>query len=55
MQYVIDLKYEATIRVAVEADDVGNAFGKARVMAEEADPAEFNIGEEKSAVVVNSI
>lgn len=55
MQYIIDLKYQATIRVAVEADDVGIAFGKARAMAEDADPAEFNLGEEESAVVVKSI
>lgn len=52
MKYSVDLYYDATITVELEANDEGEALDKARDYAEiEADTNQFNICNERSSRV----
>ena len=52
MNYTIQMNYNATITVDVDAKDEGEALSKARELAEEADIKEFSIcGERESQIV----
>lgn len=52
MNYTIQLNYNASIAVDVEANDEGEAYAKAREIAEEADMKEFTIcGERESQII----
>ena len=51
-KYVISVNYDATDVAEVDANDEGDALGKARQMAEEADVREFQIRNEKEARVL---
>lgn len=51
-KYVILVNYDATYVAEVDANDEGDALGKARQMAEEADVREFQIRNEKEARVL---
>lgn len=51
--YTIQLNYMASIIVDVEAKDEGEALGKAREMAEDADMEQFSLGEEKNTMIIN--
>lgn len=55
-RYTIQLSYLATINVSVEGDfnDEGEALGKAREIAEDADINQFSIGEEKESKIINA-
>lgn len=53
MKYDIEMRYIASITVSVTADDEGEALDKARDLAENADIAEFNIGDETNAIILN--
>lgn len=52
--YVIELNYQASIRVSVNGDfkDEGEALAKARQVAEDADINEFNIGQEMESRIL---
>lgn len=54
--YTIQLNYNASIVVNVEGEfnDEGEALGKAREIAEDADINEFTIGEEKESRILNA-
>ena len=51
-KYVISVNYDATYVAEVDANDEGDALGKARQMAEEADVRELQIRNEKEARVL---
>ena len=52
MNYTIQMNYNATITVDVDAKDEGEALSKARELAEEADIKEFSIcGERESQIL----
>ena len=51
-KYVISVNYDATYVAEVDANDEGDALGKARQMAEEAYVREFQIRNEKEARVL---
>jgi hypothetical protein len=52
MNYSVQLNYYASIVVDVDANDEGEAYAKAREMAEEADAKEFSIcGERESQII----
>ena len=52
MNYTIQMNYNATITVDVDAKDEGEALSKARELAEEADIKEFSIcGERESQII----
>lgn len=51
--YTIQLNYNASIIVEVSANDEGEALGKAREIAEEADMEQFSLGEEKNTNIIN--
>ena len=53
MIYTIELKYISSIIQTVEANDEGEALGKARDKAEEADMSEFSIAEELESRILN--
>jgi hypothetical protein len=48
-KYEITLNYDATFHVIVEAKDEGDAYDKARNLAENADMNEFMLGVEKES------
>lgn len=51
--YTIQLNYNATINVDVDASNEGEALDKARDFAEDADIKQFTIGSERESVIVN--
>ena len=51
--YTIKFNYNASIVVDVEAEDEGDALGKARIMAEDADISEFTLGNEGDTKILN--
>lgn len=54
MQYTIQLDYRATITEVVEAEDEGQAYDKARELAEEADPRDFKITDEEDIRIIDN-
>lgn len=52
-KYTIELNYNAAIIVDVMAKDEGDALGKAREIAEEADMSQFTLTEEFESKVLN--
>lgn len=51
-KYLVQLNYNASIEVSVEADDEGEALDKARDFAEEADIRQFSLcGENDSRIL----
>ena len=52
MNYTIQMNYNATITIDVDAKDEGEALSKAREMAEEADIKEFSICGEREAQIL---
>ena len=51
MTYEVELNYNAQIVVVVEADNEGEAMGKAREIAEEADMDEFVLTTENDCII----
>lgn len=51
-KYKIECNYNATITVDVEANDEGDALGKARDYAEDADIRQFTIGAERESRIL---
>lgn len=51
-RYVIQMNYNASIVVEVNADDEGQALDKARDKAEDADIREFTIGSENESKIL---
>ena len=54
MLYTVELNYNASIQVTVEANDEGDALGKARDIAEDADMAEFSLANEREARIIST-
>lgn len=52
-RYTVQLNYNASIVVEVEANDEGEALSKARDLAEDADMEQFNLGEEQNTQILN--
>ena len=52
-RYVIAVNYDASYVAEVDAKDEGEALGKARAMAEEADVREFQIRNEKESCILS--
>lgn len=50
--YTIQLNYTASIVVEVEAKDEGDALGKAREIAEDADMEQYQLGEERESNIL---
>lgn len=50
--YTVELNYNARITLDVEANEEGEALGKARELAEEAPITSFNLTEENNARIV---
>lgn len=48
--YEVQLNYKATLTVAVEANDEGEAYTKAQALAEESDINQYVIGTEMESV-----
>lgn len=48
--YEVQLNYKATLTVAVEANDDGEAYTKAQALAEESDINQYVIGTEMESV-----
>jgi hypothetical protein len=53
--YTIELTYNAKITEVVEANDEGEAYDKARTLAEEADIRDFSIIDEHDARIVETL
>lgn len=49
-QYEVQLNYNASITVVVEANDEGEALTKAREMAEDSDINQYLIGTERESI-----
>ena len=52
-KYVIQLNYNAVIDVEVDANDEGDALGKARAIAEDSDMNEFVLTSERESQVIS--
>lgn len=52
-KYNVQLNFNATIEVIVEANDEGEALGKARELAEDADITEFVLNDERESVILS--
>lgn len=53
MRYTIELNYKATIQVAVDANDEGDALDKARNVAEESSIEEFSLTNELESRILS--
>lgn len=51
-KYVIEMNYNASIIVEVEANDEGEALDKARDKAEDADIRQFTLGKENESKIL---
>ena len=52
MKYTVELNYNASIVVTVEADNEGEALDKARDIAEESDIEQFTITNERESQIL---
>lgn len=52
-KYTIQMNYKASIVLDVDAEDEGDALGKARELAEDADIREFSIFSELPAEILS--
>ena len=51
-KYVIEMNYNASIVIEVEANDEGEALDKARDKAEDADIRQFTLGKENESRIL---
>jgi len=54
MKYTVELNYNASIVVTVEANDEGEALDKARNIAEESDIEQFTITNERESQILST-